>query len=139
MESVNEINYALSEYMIVAAIVLGIVVLYNLGMLSFVEKAREIATLKVLGFQTVTIRQILQQQNLAVTAVGILPGIPCGFCLLQQLLEMMGEDVDFLIELSPMPYLVTVLGVFMVSVLVNGYISSKVKLINMVEALKGVE
>ena len=139
MVQTNEINYTISIYMIVAAVLLGVVVLYNLGMLSFVEKAREIATLKVLGFQSVTIRQILQQQNLGITMVGILPGIPCGFYFLGQLLGMMGDDVDFLTVLSPMPYLCTIVGIFGVSMLVNGFISSKIKLINMVEALKGVE
>lgn len=139
MVETNKINYAIAVYMIVAAVLLGIVVLYNLGMLSFVEKAREIATLKVLGFQSVTIRQILQQQNLGITAVGILPGIPGGLYFLQQLLGMMGEDVDFLTVLSPFPYLCTVIGIFGVSMLVNGYISAKVKQIDMVEALKGVE
>lgn len=139
MVETNEINYAISVYMIVAAVLLGIVVLYNLGMLSFVEKAREIATLKVLGFQSVTIRQILQQQNLGITAVGILPGIPGGLYFLQQLLGMMGDDTDFLTVLSPFPYLCTIIGIFGVSVLVNSYISAKIKQIDMVEALKGVE
>lgn len=139
MVQTNKINYAISVYMIVAAVLLGIVVLYNLGMLSFVEKAREIATLKVLGFQSATIRQILQQQNLGITAVGILPGVPCGLYFLQQLLGMMGDDADFLTVLSPFPYVCMIVVIFGVSMLVNNYISAKIKQIDMVEALKGVE
>ena len=51
------------------AIVIGVVVMYNLGIMSFVEKTREIATLKVLGFQTGKIRWILQQQNILITGI----------------------------------------------------------------------
>ena len=38
--------------LIIAAVVLGIIVLYNMGVLSFMEKTREVATLKVLGFSS---------------------------------------------------------------------------------------
>ena len=33
--------------LVVAAVILGIVVLYNLGIMSYVERSRELATLKV--------------------------------------------------------------------------------------------
>ena len=41
------------------AVLLAIVVLYNLGILSFTEIEREIATLKVLGFKTGDLRKLL--------------------------------------------------------------------------------
>lgn len=34
----------------IASVVLGVVVLYNLGMMSYIERFKEMATLKVLGF-----------------------------------------------------------------------------------------
>lgn len=37
--------------LIVAAVVLGVVVLYNLGVMSFMERYREMSTLKVLRFK----------------------------------------------------------------------------------------
>ena len=45
------------------AILLAIVVLYNLGILSFTEIEREIATLKVLGFKTGDLRKLLLTKN----------------------------------------------------------------------------
>ena len=61
---------------------MGVVVLYNLGVLSYVEKTREIATLKVLGFTSGDIRIILLQQSLAITVVGALLGVPFGRIML---------------------------------------------------------
>ena len=67
MDQMKEMMYMMMAIFISAAVVLGVVVLYNQGTLSFVEKSREMATLKVLGFSTGKIREILQLQNLWIT------------------------------------------------------------------------
>ncbi len=126
-------------YIMVVAIVIGIVVLYNLGVLSFVEKTREIATLKVLGFSTNRIRWILQQQNIAITGMGTVIGIFIGYRILGFLMFQIDADTDFIIKLSIWPFLAAFFISFVLSLTVNALISSMVKDINMVEALKGVE
>ncbi len=126
-------------YIMVVAIVIGIVVLYNLGVLSFVEKTREIATLKVLGFSTNRIRWILQQQNIAITGMGTVIGIFIGYRILGFLMFQIDADTDFIIKLSIWPFLAAFFISFVLSLAVNALISSMVKDINMVEALKGVE
>lgn len=126
-------------YMMVVAVIIGVVVMYNLGVMSFIEKAREIATLKVLGFSTNKIRWILQQQNITVTGIGTILGIVIGYRTLGFLMGQLDADSDFIIKLSPIPAIVAFVVTFLLSLIVNGLISSKVKDINMVEALKGVE
>ncbi|MBR3105047.1 MAG: FtsX-like permease family protein [Lachnospiraceae bacterium] len=140
LENANMMGYTLTTIMVVMAVVMGVIVLYNLGVLSYIEKVREIATLKVLGFQTGDIRRILLQQNLTVTAVGAVLGVPLGIIMLQVVVDLfMGEDGDLVVRFRPMPYVYAILGTFVVSVLVNLFITLKVKKIDMVEALKGVE
>lgn len=125
--------------LIVAAVVLGVVVLYNLGVLTFVEKTREIATLKVLGFSSAKIRGILQKQNIGVTVAGILIGLPVGYGFMVLLLLTLSESQDLVPTVSALSYCYSIGGTFFVSVLVNALLSGKVKTINMVDALKGVE
>lgn len=125
--------------LIVAAVVLGVVVLYNLGVLTFVEKTREIATLKVLGFKSARIRGILQMQNVWVTVVGILIGLPVGYQFMVLLLSTLSESQDIVATVSILSYSYSIGGTFFVSVLVNVLLSGKVKTIDMVDALKGVE
>ena len=48
-------------------------------------------------------------------------------------------DYDIPFNITFVPYIGAVLGTFLVSVIINVFISSKVKGIDMVEALKGVE
>lgn len=125
--------------MVTAAVILGIVVLYNLGVLSFVEKTREIATLKVLGFQTRRVRAILQTQNIWITLLGILAGLPFGYGLLVVMCSTMSNDMDLVPTVGVSSYLFSIGGTFLVSVGVNFLLSGKVKTIDMVDALKGVE
>lgn len=125
--------------LIVAAVILGMVVLYNLGVLSFVEKTREIATLKVLGFSSRKIRAILRTQNIWVTIAGIMIGIPTGYLFLIALCTSMSESQDMLPIVTLQSYLYAIAGTFLVSMFVNSILSLKVKTIDMVDALKGVE
>lgn len=127
------------DILVLAAVLLGVIVLYNLGVLSYVEKTRQIATLKVLGFSTGRIRRILHQQSVWITSAGILVGLPAGYVLLRILCDSLSDSED-LYPLITMPsYCVTILGTFAVSFLVNFMLSGKVKTIDMVDALKGVE
>ncbi len=52
---------------------------------------------------------------------------------------IMGIYYDMVVSPSAFPYFGAILGTFLVSVLVNVYVSSKVKTIDMVEALKSRE
>ena len=134
-----EIMNVMIGMMVGGAVILGLVVLYNLGVLSFVEKMREIATLKVLGFKSTRIRGILQKQNIWLTTLGVLAGIPVGYGLLYAICTTMSETMDLIPEISFISYLYAVGGTFIVSIGVNLVLSGKVKTIDMVDALKGVE
>ncbi|HBL67575.1 MAG TPA: cell division protein FtsX, partial [Firmicutes bacterium] len=72
----TELMTVMIAVLIFGAVVLALVVLYNLGILSFIERQRELATLKVLGFRTRKIRSLLITQNFWLTGVGIIVGIP---------------------------------------------------------------
>jgi len=119
--------------------VLGIVVLYNLGVMSYVERYREMATLKVLGFKDRKIGSLLIGQNMWLTVLGVLVGLPCGVGVLKYLLDARAAEYELKLVLGPLTYGVSILTTFGVSLLVGLMISRKNKKIDMVEALKGVE
>lgn len=52
------------------ALLLVIVVLYNLGSLNFVERMRDYATLQVLGFSKKNLQLITMIENLMSTSIG---------------------------------------------------------------------
>ena len=121
------------------AILLAIVVLYNLGILSFTEIEREIATLKVLGFKTGDLRKLLLTQNIIFTAIGFILGIPLGFYLMTLMVDAAGESLYYIPSLTLGNIILSGVITFAVSIVVNLLFSSKIKNLNMVEALKDVE
>lgn len=63
------------------AILFGVIIIYNIGILSFNEKELEFATLKVLDFKNKQIKKIFINQNIWITFISILIGIPSGLLL----------------------------------------------------------
>lgn len=138
-ESFTEILNIMVLIFILAAVVLGVVVLYNLGVMSYVERYRELATLKVVGFKNKHIGRILISQNVWLTAIGVIIGLPLGVGTLQLLITMLASEYELKLTLGALTYLVSILLTFGVSLIVGVLIAKKNQKINMVEALKGVE
>ncbi|MBQ8017300.1 MAG: ABC transporter permease [Methanobrevibacter sp.] len=118
---------------------LAILVLYNLGILSFTEMEREIATLKVLGFKTNVLRKLLLTQNVIFTAIGYLLGIPLGFYFMTLMMNAAGDSLYYVATLTWGNLLLVAVITFAISIGVNLMFSDKINDLNMVEALKDVE
>ena len=138
-DELTEAMWLLIYILIFFASLLAVVVLYNLGLLSFTEIEREIATLKVLGFRTGALRKLLLTQNLWFTTVGFILGIPVGYYILKVMWESSGDSFYILPSISLMNLILTALITFSLSILVNLMFSRKIKNLDMVESLKGVE
>jgi putative ABC transport system permease protein len=125
--------------MIAAAAVLSVVVLYNLGLLSFTELERELATLKVLGVRAGKLRGLLLTQNLWFSAVGFILGLPGGLKLIDAIVAFSGDEFDFPVSLKLPTVLAAVAFTLGLSALVNLMFGGKLRRINMVESLKSAE
>ena len=123
----------------VVAVALAILVLYNLGILSFTEMEREIATLKVLGFKTNVLRKLLLTQNVIFTSIGFILGIPLGFYFMTLMMNAAGDSLYYIPSLTWGNILLTAFITFAISIGVNLLFSDKISDLNMVEALKDVE
>jgi putative ABC transport system permease protein len=64
---------------VVAAILLGLLVLYTITNINIEERAREIATLKVLGYKPIEVAGYVFREILVLTAVGVALGLPTGY------------------------------------------------------------
>ena len=135
MESSMTIIYLLAAF----ASLLSVIVLYNLGLLSFTEIKREFATLKVLGFKSSQLRKLLLTQNLWFTTIGFVIGVPLGREVLQYLWGTMGDSFFLKANISLKTLIITFLITYVVSILVNLMFSGKIKKLNMVESLKDNE
>lgn len=124
---------------VLAAVILGIVVLYNLGIMSYVERSRELATLKVLGFRDKHIGKLLISQNVWLTVIGVLVGLPAGVGVLYVLITSLVSEYELKLTMGVLTYSVSILVTFGVSMAVGFMVARKNRQIDMVEALKGAE
>ena len=138
-DELTESMWLLIYILIFFASLLAIVVLYNLGLLSFTEIEREIATLKVLGFKTIALRRLLLTQNLWFTTIGFILGLPVGYYILAIMWESSGDSFYILPSISPLNFILTAIITFALSILVNLMFSRKLKKLDMVESLKSGE
>ena len=123
-----------------AALGLAFVVLYNMGILNFVERCREYATLKVLGYHQREIRRLILTENALVSGLGVLMGILPGWWLTGVVFRSCETDtMVFISTVTPTSVLLACTVTFAFSCLITGLLTRKVRTIDMVEALKSVE
>ena len=122
------------------AILLGAIIIYNLGILSYTEKQYQFATLKVLGFEEHKIKKIFVKQNNWVAIISIILGLPLGYYLTDYLFKVaIDEHYDFAAFIKSETYIVAAIGTFIVSYIVSMFLARKINQIDMVSSLKGNE
>ena len=134
-----ELMVVMVALLVLAAVVLSLVVLYNLGVMSYTERYREMATLKVVGFKNRKIGELLITQNLWLSVIGILIGLPAGVGVLQYLLDALASEYEMKLSLGPLTFVVSIVLTLGVSLLVGWMIARKNRHIDMVAALKTQE
>ena len=140
MESMLGMMKTLIVLLIAVSAILGIVIIYNLGILSFSEKHYQFATLKVLGFKDKQIKNIFVEQNIWLTIIAIILGLPLGFYMVDFIFkEAIGDNYDFNAKIKLYSYIIGIVGTFVVSLITNMILAKKVKTIDMVTSLKGNE
>ena len=138
-EKTMEIVWVLIAVMVIFAVILIVAVLYNSGSLSFHERVRELATLKVMGLSDAKIRSLLTIQNLWLSVIGIILGAPLADPLVEAMMNSNGENYDIPASARPMDYLLGAAVVLILSVLVSYLFSGRIRKLDMVGTLKGAE
>ena len=138
-DMMKSMNYIVGV-IIVSACSLAFVVAYNLGNISVVERTREIATLKVLGFQLNETTSYVSRENIIITIIGSLLGLPCGYLLNRFVMTQVNIDfVTFDIKVLPMSYLYAFAISMLLSLIVTLLLRRKIAAINPAESLKSVD
>jgi putative ABC transport system permease protein len=126
--------------LIVFAAILGAIIIYNMGILSFAEKDYQFSTLKVLGFSDKRIGRIFIQQNLWIAIVAIIVGLPVGYGVVNYIFkEAIDDAYDFSISITLLTCLLSTIGTFIVSYTVSKWLTRRVAKIDMVKSLKANE
>ena len=126
--------------LIVAAVILAFVVLYNLSNINISERKREIATLKVLGFYPNEVDRYITQETIILTIIGITLGLVSGSYLCHYIISTC--EPDYLLfdrRVDTISYILSALITVIFTIIVNIVTHYNLKKINMVASLKNVE
>ncbi|MCK1234693.1 ABC transporter permease [Streptococcus uberis] len=124
----------------ILSVLLALVILYNLTTINIAERLRELSTVKVLGFHDSEVTLYIYRETVILSTLGIAIGIVVGRYLHSYIMTVIsaanmnfGKDVDLYVYLIPI--IAIVLLVFALGIIVH----TKLKKLNMLEALKSVD
>jgi putative ABC transport system permease protein len=142
-QTINDSTDALGVVTIVLLILscaLSFVVLFNLTIINIAERRRELATVKVLGFQDGETAMYIYRENFAVTSIGIVLGMIGGVFLNGFVLSSVEIDLlKFPNVISVSDFTAAAVLSLVFALFVNIVTYRKLTGIDMVESLKGVE
>lgn len=142
-EHVDQMMKSLNLVVVVligAAALLAFIVLYNLNNINIMERRRELATIKVLGFFDGELAMYVYRENILLTVFGILFGIVVGIFLHR--FVILTCEIDMIMfgrSIRMFSYLASILFTVLFSVIVNAGMFYKLRKIDMVESLKSME
>jgi len=124
----------------IIALMLAFVICYNMGLMNFVERLREYATLKVLGYHQKEIRSLIIRENMIISLLGVLLGIAPGFLFTDIVMHSCEPETGFYPGMPTIQSIVLACLIsFFFSIFIQLLLTRKVRSIDMVEALKSVE
>ena len=126
--------------LVAAAGALAFIVLYNLTNIQLIERVREIASLKVLGFNRHEVSSYLFRETIILVLIGGLVGLGAG-TILEKFVIVTAEinEVMWVRDIHPSAYLISFGLTILFSLIVMLIIAPKLHKIDMVESLKSVD
>ncbi len=136
VQSLNKIM----DILILVAILLAVVILYNLNNINVSERIRELSTIKVLGFYDKEVTMYIYRETILLTVLGILVGFGTGDILYRYIISVVPPDeVMFNPALGAKAFMIPVIVILLITLLLGIMINHKLKNLDMLEALKSVE
>ena len=125
---------------VLGAAALAFIVLYNLTNINITEREREIATIKVLGFYDSETNRYVFRENIILTVLGALLGLPMGKLLHAYVMGQIKIDLMcFDVRVAPASYLISAALTLVFGLLVNLALRRKLRAVDMSQALKSIE
>ncbi len=136
ISSTNTMKYTLMVF----AVLLSVVVLYNLSLLNVKERSRDMATLKVLGFTDFQVALSLFAEIFILTIVGTAIGCVFGYPLMYLVMKLNEvAAMAFVYSIEFVSYIYSVLVSIGTCIVINCMFGLLISRINMTESLKSVE
>lgn len=138
-KNMGSVLFAVS-IMVLFAIVLGIAIVFNSSVISFAERQREIATLRVIGFTGGEVSNLLFKEIIMQCLIGILLGLPFGRMLAEGYVKSANTDLyTFPAIVYPLTYVFATVGGIIFTLLAHKLALKGLKKLDLVASLKNTD
>jgi putative ABC transport system permease protein len=125
---------------IISAVILSFGAIYTISSINIYERNRELATLKVLGYQKSKINRLIFFENMILTTFAVIVALPISGYMYSIIVEALSSTHQQIPDqLNLFVILVSVILAFLLTTLSNLLLRRKVSRINMIESLKSIE
>lgn len=120
--------------------IIAISVIYNATAINITERSREMASLQVLGYTPREVGRMVFNENLYLSLLGLLLGLPMGTWMCMALTQAYTTDVfRFPFYLSPRTYVITSLTILCYVLVTNFLSRQRIRRLDLVDVLKSRE
>ena len=131
---------SITGVLVVFSALLSFVVMYNLAYITISERQREIATLKVLGYNQTEVDDYILKEQLNIVIIGIIIGIIAGSLYSSLLIKNIKFSQLYLVkQIEPLSYIITAGFIILFTVIVGIGVHFMLKKLKMIESLKSIE
>jgi putative ABC transport system permease protein len=112
---------------------------YNTAVVSFSERRRELASLRVVGFTSGEVSGLLLKETVLQSAVGVVLGLPFGYLLARGIIAAQAQSTDLYtlpVVISLQTYLFAALGGILFILVAHRFAARGVARLDLVEVLK---
>ena len=135
-----EQSYPAMITFIFSAVILAAAAIYTISSINIFDRTRELATLKVLGYQKNKINNLIFRENIMIAIFSAIVALPLGylgFSALSQALSAADQLAPNKLNIASIIFAITL--TLVVTVISNLLLRKKVKKIDMIESLKSIE
>lgn len=125
---------------IISAVILSFGAIYTISSINIYERNRELATLKVLGYQKNKINRLIFSENMILTTFAVIVALPISVYMYSIIIDALSSTHQQIPDqINIMVMLVSIIIAFLLTTLSNLMLRRKVSRINMIESLKSLE
>lgn len=136
--AVNGLNASMA-ILVIVSILLAVVILYNLTNINVAERIRELSTIKVLGFHNEEITMYIYKETISLSIFGILLGLIGGDCLHKVIISVMSRDTVYPTAVDWYVFVLPVVVIIVILAVLGWIVNHRLKMVDMLEALKSVD
>lgn len=140
---INTIVHSLNkvmEVLIIVAVLLAVVIIYNLTNINIAERIRELSTIKVLGFYDLEVTMYIYRETILLSLLGIIAGFGLGDILYRYILTVVPpDDVMFNPALGIKAFIVPIILITVITLILGYIMNKKLRNLDMLSALKSVD